>query len=135
MREPAQRCTRLRFSQPYGRTVKHEIVERRTFPSSQRRGGCAERSEAQTGWSDRPRRFAELTTPARQLLLSCRATPPLRGGEFCSSLSRWLASWLTITPRTLKIPNAQSGTVSTTTPRPSGVRRSTSRHARIVTGG
>ena len=24
---------------------------------------------------------AELTTPARQLLLSCRATPPLRGGE------------------------------------------------------
>ena len=25
--------------------------------------------------------FAELTTPARQLLLSCRATPPLRGGE------------------------------------------------------
>src|SRR5207249_4830895 len=25
--------------------------------------------------------FAELTTPARQLLLSCRDTPPLRGGE------------------------------------------------------
>src|SRR5437773_9620006 len=28
-----------------------------------------------TGWSDRPKRFAELTTPA------LRATPPLRGGE------------------------------------------------------
>src|SRR5437870_6231877 len=27
--------------------------------------------------------FAELTTPARQL--SCRATPPLRGGEWFSS--------------------------------------------------
>src|SRR5437667_80958 len=31
-------------------------------------------------------RFLELTTPARQLLLSCRATPPLRGGEFSLSL-------------------------------------------------
>ena len=31
----------------------------------------------------RPTRFAKLTTPARQLLLSCRATPPLRGGECC----------------------------------------------------
>src|SRR5205809_3470967 len=27
------------------------------FPSSQRRGGCAERSEAQTGWSDRSQHF------------------------------------------------------------------------------
>ncbi len=71
------------------------------FPSSQRRGGCAKKKcceateTAQTGWSDRHARdFAELTTteaspyrasalrPARQLLLSCLATPPLRGGEF-----------------------------------------------------
>src|SRR5436309_328163 len=37
-------------------------------PSLQRRGGCAERSEGADG-------------VARQLLLSCRATPPLRGGE------------------------------------------------------
>ena len=28
--------------------------------------------------------FAALTTPARQLLLSCRATPALRGGEWSS---------------------------------------------------
>jgi|SRR5207249_5131911 len=40
-----------------------------------------------TGWSDRPKRFAELTTPARLLLrlrpigLALRAIPPLRGGE------------------------------------------------------
>src|SRR5438093_3258933 len=49
-----------------------------TFPSSQRRGGCAEGADGVV----RPAKsFAELTTPARQLLLSCRATPPLRGGE------------------------------------------------------
>ncbi len=47
---------------------------------------------AEQGWMRRVKRgadgvvrpakhFAELTTPARQLLLSCRATPPLRGGE------------------------------------------------------
>jgi len=42
-----------------------------TFPSSQRRGGCANKKcreateAAQTGWSDRrPIDFAELTTPA-----------------------------------------------------------------------
>src|SRR2546430_12204904 len=39
-------------------------------------------AKAQTGWSDRPKHLAELTTPARQLLLSSRATPPLRGGEY-----------------------------------------------------
>src|SRR2546426_12344421 len=34
------------------------------------------------GWSDRhPLDFAELTTPARQFLLSCHATPAPRGGE------------------------------------------------------
>jgi len=61
---------------------------RETFPSSQRRGSCAEQSEAQTGWreararqgeasiEDRQQRFAELTTPA------LRATPALRGGEY-----------------------------------------------------
>src|SRR5436189_3845807 len=49
------------------------------------RGGVDAPSEAkaQTGWSDRRNVSVELTTPARQLLLSCRATPPLRGGE-CS---------------------------------------------------
>src|SRR5438128_12017715 len=31
----------------------------------------------------RPIGLALRATPARQLLLSCRATPPLRGGEFC----------------------------------------------------
>jgi len=51
------------------------------------------KAKAQTGWrearvrqgeasiEDRQDISAELTTPARQLLLSCRATPPLRGGE------------------------------------------------------
>src|SRR5260370_41554606 len=46
------------------------------FPSSQRRGGCATNKKsreatvaAQTGWSERPERFTELTTPA------LRATP------------------------------------------------------------
>src|SRR5260370_5431525 len=51
--------------------------------SPPRRGGEAAASiksreateAAQTGWSDRPKHFAELTTPA------LRATPPLRGGE------------------------------------------------------
>ena len=48
---------------------------------------CEATEAAQTGWSDRHLRdFAELTTPARQLLLSCRATPPLRGGEFVNSI-------------------------------------------------
>ena len=31
---------------------------------------------------------AELPTPARQLLLSCRATPPLRGGEFVTAIPK-----------------------------------------------
>src|SRR5947208_16865866 len=35
---------------------------------------------AQTGWSARPTRPAELTTPA------LRATPPLRGGEYVIAL-------------------------------------------------
>ncbi len=64
-----------------------------TFPSSQR-GGCAREARARQGEASIKGRslsrrsphhfFAELTTPARQLLLSCRATPPLRalrGGE------------------------------------------------------
>ena len=76
-----------------------------TFPSSQR-GGCAREARARQGEASikgvdgvarsaspigrsLSRRsphhfFAELTTPARQLLLSCRAVPPLRalrGGE------------------------------------------------------
>src|SRR5207247_1196557 len=50
------------------------------------RGGVDAPSEAkaQRGWSDRRNVSVELTTPARQLLLSCRATPPLRGGEYLS---------------------------------------------------
>src|SRR5213594_1146910 len=47
------------------------------FPSSQRRGGCAEGADGVV----RPANIsAELTTPARQPC-GCRATPPLRGGE------------------------------------------------------
>ena len=70
------------------------------FPSSQRRGGCAERGEGADGVArsanpigrslneDRRNISAELTTPARLLLrlrpigLALRATPPLRGGEY-----------------------------------------------------
>src|SRR5262249_51123593 len=55
--------------------------------SPPRRGGV-DAPKAQTGWSDRPKSFAELTTPARLLLrlrpigLALRASPPLRGGEW-----------------------------------------------------
>src|SRR3989442_4042238 len=53
---------------------------------------------AEEGWRRRRRRrgtqfghhFAGLTTPARQLLLSCRATPPLRGGEYSFSSNSFL---------------------------------------------
>ena len=66
------------------------------FPSSQRRGGCAERGEGADGVArsanpigrslneDRRNISAELTTPARLLLrlrpigLALRATPPLQ---------------------------------------------------------
>src|SRR2546428_5159281 len=50
-------------------------VKQKAFPSSQRRGGCAERSEGADGVVRPAKTSAELTTPARQLLLSCRATP------------------------------------------------------------
>src|SRR5205823_10994285 len=58
-------------------------------PSPPRRGGVDAPSEAkaQTGWSDRPKRWTDLTTPAlllrlRPIGLALRgATPPLRGGE------------------------------------------------------
>src|SRR5437870_1503845 len=50
------------------------------FPSSQRRGGCAERSEAQTGWPVRRKRFAGLLLRHRPVGLALGATPsaPLR---------------------------------------------------------
>ena len=50
-------------------------------PSLQRRGGCADsqRAGGADGVVSSTGMFAELTT--RQFLLSCRATPPLRGGE------------------------------------------------------
>src|SRR5438034_8642271 len=51
---------------------------RKIFPSSARRGGCAERSEVQTGWSARPEHFAELTTPAHQ---PAAVAPPLHCEE------------------------------------------------------
>ena len=68
-----------------------------TFPSSQRRGGCAvgadgvARSASPIGRSLNRRSahhvFAGLTTPsartrvASRYFLDCAATPPLRGGE------------------------------------------------------
>src|SRR5207249_11773699 len=45
-------------------------------------------AKAQTGWSEWRNVSAELTTPASQLLISCRATPPLRGGECGSAQPR-----------------------------------------------
>jgi len=48
-------------------------LEIEPFPSSQRRGGCAEGAD---GVVSSGKMFAELTTPA------LRATPPLRGGEW-----------------------------------------------------
>src|SRR5206468_9372156 len=47
-----------------------------TFPSSQRRGGCAERSEGADGVVRPAQRFAKLTTPAL-----CAALPLRRGQE------------------------------------------------------
>src|SRR5439155_6736569 len=55
------------------------MVEKNTFPSSQRRRGCAEGAD---GVVSSATISAGLTTPARQVLLSCRATPALRGGEY-----------------------------------------------------
>src|SRR5213078_4451180 len=76
--------------------IQDETKSGATFPSSQRRGGCATNKcrgateAAQTGWSDRHGRvFAELTTPSAPIKVASRnlirvaATPPLRGGE-CS---------------------------------------------------
>src|SRR5207247_7352967 len=76
--------------------------KQRTYRPTSLRGvaapliNCCEATEAaQTGWSDRhppdfaglllrlrPVKLALRATPARQLLLSCRACPPLRGGDF-----------------------------------------------------
>ncbi len=85
------------------RDYSSKCLGRATFPSSQRRArsaspigrslksACAEGAD---GVVRSEKRLAELTTieaspyqarasrPARQLLSSCRATPPLRGGEF-----------------------------------------------------
>ncbi len=47
-------------------------VEFGVFPSSQRRGGCAERSEGADGVVSSAKHFAELTTPAA----------PIRKGNF-----------------------------------------------------
>src|SRR5437667_12432041 len=81
-------CTSYKLS--LGKWVTHSCRPMRD-PQFLERGGCAikkccEATEtAQPGWSDRQTRdFPELTTPARQLLISCRAIPPLRGGEYPS---------------------------------------------------
>ncbi len=82
----------LKAALPPGISAKHVEGLRHSPP---RRGGvdAPSKAKAQTGWrearvrqgeasiEDRQDISAELTTPARQLLLSCRATPPLRGGE------------------------------------------------------
>src|SRR5947199_6540100 len=76
------------------RIASEDSPPRRGGVAAPRRKCCEATEAAQTGWSDRQvLDFADLTTieaspyrarasrPARQLLLSCRATPPLRGGE------------------------------------------------------
>ena len=82
----------LKAALPPGISAKHVEGLQHSPP---RRGGvdAPSKAKAQTGWrearvrqgeasiEDRQDISAELTTPARQLLLSCRATPPLRGGE------------------------------------------------------
>ena len=82
----------LKAALPPGISAKHVEGLRHSPP---RRGGvdAPSKAKAQTGWREAPVRqgeasiedrqdiSAELTTPARQLLLSCRASPPLRGGE------------------------------------------------------
>src|SRR5881397_1632115 len=62
------------------------------------RGRSPSRRGGQTGEMIRPEHSAKLTTPARQLLLSCRATPPLRGGE-------WILILRKLPPRTASPPN------------------------------
>ncbi|PYR88445.1 MAG: primosomal protein N' [Acidobacteria bacterium] len=82
----------LKAALPPGISAKH--VEGLQHSPPRREGVDApSKAKAQTGWrearvrqgeasiEDRQDISAELTTPARQLLLSCRATPPLRGGE------------------------------------------------------
>src|SRR2546429_2231609 len=58
------------------RQVKLEECVKVGYAHSPPRRGGVDAPKAQTGWSDRLKRFAELTTPA------LRATPPLRGGEW-----------------------------------------------------
>ncbi len=82
----------LKAALPPGISAKH--VEGLQHSPPRREGVDApSKAKAQTGWREAPVRqgeasiedrqdiSAELTTPARQLLLSCRASPPLRGGE------------------------------------------------------
>jgi len=82
VQEPLQICP--------GRHGAHgPMLARRRMHSPPRRGGvdAPNEAKAQTGWSDPAKPLAELT-PARQLLLSCRAKPPLRGREFRSISDR-----------------------------------------------
>src|SRR2546429_8088625 len=60
-------------------------------------GAKREPDRGEASIEDRRDVSAELTTPARQLLLSCRATPPLRGGEYWREFVRrsWYALLLT----------------------------------------
>src|SRR5207249_4139407 len=93
-----RRCCRLRRPSPA--SIKYAIVScvllLRTFPSSQRRGGCGinRKSRSHRSAADgvvgsarlfRLQNFAELTTPSApfgtRLFFDGAATPPLQGGE------------------------------------------------------
>src|SRR5207244_9117105 len=94
----------INAAQPTENSTKKDEVLRH---SPTRRGGvdAPSKANAQTGWrearvrqgeasiEDRQDISAELTTPARQLLLSCRATPPLRGGELVMTRDQTKALW------------------------------------------
>src|SRR5947208_16673140 len=65
------------------------LLRLRAFLEAARYHACASRG------------LALRATPARQLLQSCRATPPLRGGEFTRSILLCLTLALAILPSTL----------------------------------
>src|SRR5437762_3796027 len=74
-------------------------IFRKPFPSSQRRGGCAEQSEAQTGWSARQKRFAELLLRLRPIGLALRATPARYPYAFTAAAALFLTASVVLARR------------------------------------
>src|SRR5437762_7476800 len=63
------------------------------------RGGCAEQSEAQTGWSARQKRFAELLLRLRPIGLALRATPARYPYAFTAGAALFLTASVVLARR------------------------------------